>query len=364
MNSNYPKSAYIHIPFCSSKCYYCAFVSTCNLKLQTGYLISLLKDIHVNYKQNEIETLYFGGGTPSLLPIEHVKKIITKFNLSNNSEVTFELNPENTSLLYLQQLLELGVNRLSIGIQTFNDSILKNIGRHHDSEQAINSVKLAQKSGFKNISLDFIYGLPNQTLDDFINDLKIAKNLNIQHISLYGLKIENNTVFKKHTPNNLPDDDLQADMYIQAINELDDYVHYEISNFAINKIYASKHNINYWKNNEYYGFGCAAHGYENGIRYANAMDIKKYIEDPLVRDYGHTETEQEKLQEEIFLGFRLSKGINIAYINNKYNIDFEKKFCKQLKKYSDTSYILKTEYGYKLSNEGFLISNIILADFI
>ncbi len=359
-----PQSAYIHIPFCKSKCFYCAFTSTCNLNLETGYVISLLKDIDTNYQGNKLKTLYIGGGTPSILPLKHVQKIMNKFDLFEDEEVTFELNPENATEEYLKGLLDLGINRLSIGIQTFDDNILKIINRTHDSKKAIETVKLAQEVGFKNISVDLIYGLPTQTLEGFREDLKTAKDLGIQHISLYGLKIEENSVFGEKTPANLPDDDLQADMYLLAIEELKDFSHYEISNFAKAEEFQSKHNLTYWDNAEYYGFGCSAHGYQDGIRYANSFDIHKYIENPLLRDFGHTETPKEKLEEEIFLGFRRAKGIDTELINNKYNINFDEKYSEPLKQYLETGHIVKTENGYNLSNQGFLISTVILADFL
>lgn len=359
-----PQSAYIHIPFCKSKCFYCAFTSTCNLNVETGYVISLLKDIDTNYQGNSLKTLYIGGGTPSILPIKHVQKIMNKFNLQENAEVTFEINPENATEEYLKNILQLGINRISIGIQTFDDSILKIINRNHSSEKAIETINLAQKVGFKNISIDLIYGLPTQTLDGFKNDLETAIKLDIQHISLYGLKIEENSVFGKKTPKNLPDDDLQADMYLLAIKTLKDFTHYEISNFAKSEIFQSKHNLTYWNNDEYYAFGCSAHGYQNGIRYANSFDIHKYIKNPLLRDFGHTETQKEKLEEEIFLGFRRACGIDINNINNKYNIDFNEKYSKPLKQYLETGHVIKTKNGYKLSDKGFLISTVILADFL
>lgn len=360
---NLPQNAYIHIPFCNSKCFYCAFISTCNLKLETGYLISLLKDIDTNYQKNVLSTLYYGGGTPSLLPLEHVKKIQNKFILDKNSEVTFEINPENVSIQYLQGLKDIGINRLSIGIQSFNNSILKLIGRKHTAEQGLTTIELAQNVGFDNISLDFIYGLPTQSLEGFINDLKTAINLGIPHISLYGLKIEENSVFGKKTPKNLPNEDSQADMYLEAINILKDFNHYEISNFAKNG-YESRHNLTYWQNRPYYGFGCGAHGYENNIRYANSFRIHEYMKTPLTRDYCHFETEEERLEEEIFLGFRISKGLNINEINKKFDIDFCQKYKDILNKYIETGHIIKTDNGFRLSNTGFLISTVILAEFL
>ncbi|MBQ3310657.1 radical SAM family heme chaperone HemW [bacterium] len=361
---DYPKSAYIHIPFCHSRCKYCGFATTVNLKKELGYVIALLKDIDVNYKKNPLNTVYFGGGTPSVLPVEHVKKIFNKFILNDNAEITFELNPENATKEYLEGLFDIGINRLSIGCQTFDSQILSNIGRIHSVEDSISAVKMAKNAGFKNVSIDLIYGLPNQTLELFKKDLELVKNLDIQHVSLYGLKIEDNSIYGKCIPENLPDDDSQADMYLLAIDELNTFKHYEISNFAISEEFQSKHNLTYWANKEYYGFGSAAHGYENNIRYANAFNVNSYIENPLIRDYGHTLTEKEKLEEEIFLGFRVAKGINVENINSKFNIDFESKYANTIKKYLNTQHILKTNTGYALSNNGFLISNVILSEFI
>jgi len=153
-------------------------------------------------------------------------------------------------------------------------------------------------------------------------------------------------------------------MYLKATEILNNFVHYEISNFAISDKYKSRHNLTYWQNKEYYGFGCSAHGYENNIRYANALNINNYIENPLIRDFGHTETNSEKLQEEIFLGLRISDGINIKNINMKFNIDFDKKYSKVIEKYISSGHLIKTKEGYKLSNEGFLISTVILAEFL
>ncbi len=359
----YPNSAYIHIPFCSSKCFYCAFTSTVNQKLELGYLIALLKDIDTNYKGNTLNTLYFGGGTPSIMPIEHVKKLINKFKLNEDAEITFELNPEHASIEYLSALKELGINRLSIGVQSLNNDILKAIGRKHTAKDALLAIENAKNAGFDNFSIDLIYGLPNQTLEDFEHDLKTIKDLDLKHISLYGLKIEENSVFGKKEPENLPDDDLQADMYLKAIEVLNDYNHYEISNFAI-KGYESKHNTTYWRNEEYYGFGCSAHGYENGVRYANSFNIHQYMEDPLIKDFGHTETTQEKLEEEIFLGFRLKEGLHVNNINNKYNIDFDEKYKSILDKYLKSNHIEKTPDGYALTDQGFLLSTVILAEFL
>lgn len=354
------ESAYIHIPFCTQKCKYCSFISFTTMDKMLGYIYSLLKEIDTNYAGEELKTLYFGGGTPSLINPSYLNKIINKFRLSNNCELTLEMNPDDVSEDYLRNLIDIGVNRLSIGSQTFDDEVLYYIGRRHNSRQTIEAVKLAQKVGFKNISLDLIYGLPNTDLN---RDLEIITSLGVQHISTYGLKIEENSYFYKHFPKNLPDDDSQADMYIEINKTLNNlgYNRYEISNFSY-KGFESKHNLNYWNNSEYYGFGVAAHGYIDGIRYNNVETLEKYLDNPTSHKNGHIVTNQEKLEEEIFLGFRKENGINIFEINQKFNIDFEEKYKKVIEKYQ-SKYLIKEKNNYKLTIEGILLSNNILCDF-
>lgn len=375
------ESAYIHIPFCKSKCAYCSFVSFNKLEMITGYVYALLKDISDNYCGEKLRTLYFGGGTPSLLPIDLLSKIIKKFNFQNNYELTIEINPDDANLEYFSALKSLGVNRLSLGSQTFDDEILKLIGRRHDSGAIENAVKLAKEVGFTNISVDLIYGLPLQTLDSLKNDLEKFLELDIQHISTYGLKIEEGSKFSRYYSCNrpaptltlprgegtveicLPDDDTQADMYELINNTLEKngYYRYEVSNFAKSG-YESKHNLNYWDNNEYYGFGCAAHGYVDGIRYSNYSTLDEYMAKPSTHELGHTLSQQEKLEEEIFLGFRKRSGINVNKINERFSIDFNSKYKHILEKYRD--FIEATSCGYTLNLKGVLISNLILSEFI
>lgn len=360
-----PKNVYIHIPFCKSKCKYCSFVSYPKIELKERYIDALIKEIQTKYNDEPLNTLYFGGGTPSLLTINDFSKILKLFNCDSKTEITTELNPETIKLDYLQGLKDLGINRLSFGCQTFDDEILKLIGRRHSSIDVKNSVKLAKEAGFQNISLDFIYGLPQQTISNFENDLKTAISLDIQHISLYGLKIDENCYFYKNPPKNLPDDDTQADMYLKAIEVISNngFEHYEISNFA-KKGFESHHNLNYWDNNTYYGFGAAAHGYENGTRYFNPTTLREYTNNPTTHKSSHKLSKQEQLEEEIFLGFRKMSGINVENINKKFNIDFCQKYTKILEKYISYKYIEKTNIGFKLTDNGILISNTILAEFL
>lgn len=359
------KNAYIHIPFCKSKCKYCSFVSYPTLDLKKQYLEALQKEIQHFYENEPLNTLYIGGGTPSILSIDEIAETVKNFMFEPNAEITVELNPETLTAEYFQGLRETGVNRISLGCQTFDDSILKQIGRRHSAEQVNIAVKLAQNCGFENISLDFIYGLPAQTIDGFAQDLLTAIELGVKHISLYGLKIDEGCYFYSNPPENLPDNDTQADMYLKAIEILkeNNFEHYEISNFAI-KGFESRHNLNYWDNNSYYGLGIAAHGYKHGVRYSNYEKFEDYFKFPHIHNSTHRVNKDEQLEEEIFLGFRKMKGIDVKRINEKFDVDFEKKYEKILKKYLETNYLIKTKNGYALSDEGILVSNIILADFI
>lgn len=356
-------SAYIHIPFCRQKCNYCSFISFAKPELIDKYLESLIREIKTFYKGENLKTLYLGGGTPSLLKPEQTEKIIANFNINAKTEVTMELNPEEINWEYLREIKSTGINRLSIGCQSFDEEILKNIGRKHSPSDVEFVVKTAQDIGFENISLDFIYGLPNQSEKSFVKDLIHAKNLEIQHISLYGLKIEEGCYFYKHPPTNIADEDTQAEMYLKAIETLSDFEHYEISNFA-KKNFHSRHNLTYWNNEYYYGFGVAAHGYENDMRYANKTNLQDYIKNPLKKDFENKLTKQEQLEEEIFLGFRKMSGINTEKINKKFGINFEKKYKKILEKFLNTNHLKKTSSGYALSDEGILVSNVILSEFL
>ncbi len=356
--------SYIHIPFCTKKCKYCSFVSFVNQNLKKDYVEKLIYEIDKEYKGELQKTLYFGGGTPSLLEIKDIKKIISKFNLEKEAEISFELNPENGSYDYLKSLFDIGINRLSVGIQTFNDEILQKIGRRHNKYDSLKSLENALKAGFKNISADFMYGLLNQDIDLFEKDLNLANSLDITHISTYGLKIEKGTFFEKFPPKNLPDEELQAKMYKLAIEKLTNFKLYEISNFAKEEKYQSRHNLCYWNLEPYYGFGLSASGFDGKKRYKNTTSIKKYLSCPLLKEEVFDMDENSLLEEKIFLGFRKKEGINVGEIEKEFSVDFNKKYGKIIEKYLKTGHIQKTEKGYRLSIEGILISNYILCDFL
>lgn len=357
--------AYIHVPFCVKKCNYCAFVSFNKIQRKKEYLQALKNEIKSRYKGELLSTIYFGGGTPSLLSCVEVFEILSAFNRDETTEVTIEVNPNRLNLEYLKELRAIGVNRLSIGAQVFDDDILRGIGRVHTSADIFSTVSNARKAGFENISLDLIYGLPNQSLEKFKYSLEKNLELDVEHVSLYGLKIEEGTAFYTNLPENLPDDDLQADMYLLACDFLREngFEKYEISNFARDKNY-SKHNLNYWNANTYYGFGCGAHGYENGVRYENQSDLSCYILNPLKKVSESKLSIQEMLEESIFLGFRRASGIDTNMLKEKYGYDFDKQHARKLSEYIASGHVIKTSQGYAFSDNGFLLSNIILSEFI
>ena len=358
-----PECAYIHIPFCRRKCGYCAFVSYNRPELQENYVEKLLQEIKSRYKGENLKTIYFGGGTPSLLEIRQVENILKSLNFDKNTEITLEANPDSVDFAYLKELKRLGINRLSLGVQSFDDKLLKITNRLHSGTQAKNAYKNARKAGFENISLDFIYGLPEQSENGFKKDLEKAISLDSDHISLYGLKIEDGTPFSKQKFENIADDDLQAQMYLSAIEILSGYEHYEFSNFAKNGKF-SRHNLNYWDNEEYYGFGTAAHGYLDGKRYSNARNLEIYLKNPLLSENEHNLTGKERLEEEIFLGFRRCAGIDTKKINKKFSIDFDEKYSHILEKFKKSGHLIKTATGWKLSIDGILLSNEILCEFL
>lgn len=357
--------AYIHIPFCLRKCNYCSFVSGLSLKNKDSYLDALFYEIKERYKGENLKTLYIGGGTPSLLETEDIQKIIDCFSFQKNCEITLEVNPETVFKSKFQKIKQLGINRISLGVQTFDNNILKIIGRNHSQNEIVNSLQIIKNCGFDNISIDLIYGLPNQSFEIFRDDIEKTLLLDVPHISTYGLKIEENSYFGKNPPDNLPNDELQAEMFNCLSKTLKDnkFIHYEISNFA-KEGFESKHNCAYWLNKNYYGFGLNASGYERNIRYKNTCNLKKYLNNSMEKDEEISLNIQEIMEDEIFLGLRLRQGINISEINNKFNIDFEKKYSSTIKKYIDL-HLMKIQNGFcKLTENGFLLSNEIMCEFI
>ena len=276
---------YVHIPFCKKKCDYCDFISYCGKDdFIEKYVDSVKKEIeHVKIK-SEITTIYIGGGTPSYIDSKFIVQILEKIkekNVAQDAEITIEVNPGTVTQEKLQDYIDCGINRISIGLQTTSDELLKQIGRIHNYEQFLETYKMAKKVGFKNINVDLMLGLPNQRIIDLKESLENVLKLAPKHISVYSLIVEDGTPIANKIENGklkLPDDELERNMYWYVKNtlELNGYKHYEISNFA-KKGYESKHNMNCWNQMEYVGIGTAAHSYRDITRYSNTEDIKEYI---------------------------------------------------------------------------------------
>lgn len=359
------KHAYIHIPFCLRKCNYCSFVSGKNIQDKEEYLMALTKEIKTRYNKEKLKTLYIGGGTPSLLTPKEIEQLISYFDFEKKPEITIEINPETINKEKIKGYKIAGINRTSLGVQTFDDNILRIIGRNHAEKDVFNAIEDIKNTEINNISIDLIYGLPTQTVDIFNDDIEKALSLDIQHLSSYGLKIEEGSFFYDNFPKGLPDDEAQAEMFLHLCSKLksNNFEHYEISNFA--KVgFSSQHNTAYWKNKNYYGFGLNASGYENNIRYRNTSILKDYINNPLQKEEETELSIQEIMEEEIFLALRLNQGLDIKDFNQKYKINFEQKYEKIIDKYFKLK-LLKIENSHcKLTENGILLSNDIMSEFI
>ena len=359
------KSVYIHIPFCDTICSYCDFCKFLkNNEWINKYLTALEKEINSRYKEEILDTIYIGGGTPSCLNIEELTtlfNIIKKLNKNKEYEFTFECNIENITKDKLKLLYDNGVNRLSIGIQTFNEKYLKFLNRNHTKKDIKEKIKLAKDIGFKNINIDLIYGLPNQTLEELNEDIDEFLKLDITHISTYSLIIEPNTKIYIQNYKNI-DDNLDYQMYKLICKKLkeNEYNHYEISNFSKNG-YESKHNLTYWNNNQYYGFGLGASGYIDNIRYDNTRSFNKYLNGEYVKE-SHELGKEETIENEFILGLRKINGIEKQVFKNKYNKDI--KDIEVVNKLLKDNKLLEDKKNIYINPNYIYVSNDILIEFI
>ena len=358
-------SAYIHIPFCKSICSYCDFCKMyLNEKYTKPYLDALKVEIEEKYQGEELKTLYIGGGTPSalsLIDLRYLLEITKKFNLSKLEEFTFECNLNDINEDLLRILKEFNVNRLSIGIQSFNKNNLEFMKRSHTFEEAKNKIDLCRHYDFNNINVDLIYGIPKESLSTLKKDLKLMLKLNVEHISTYSLIIEDNTMIGIKRINPI-DEELDEEMYstICDILKKNNYKHYEISNFA-KEGYESKHNTNYWLNNNYYGFGLSSHGYIGNIRYENTKNMTKYLTHQFVAD-EQLLSKSDEMDNTIMLGFRLINGINLQDFYDRYNINLQEAYDIQ-KLFEEKKLIYKD--GYLMINPKYIyVMNEILIQII
>ena len=354
------KHLYVHIPFCKSICFYCDFVHQIyNDNIVNEYLISLKKELDF-YHLNDLETIYIGGGTPSCLNNDQLDLLLSYFKEYKPLEYTIEINPETLDLNKVLILKKYGINRVSIGLQSSNDNYLKLMNRHHTYNDVVNCIKLLRDNGINNISIDIMYSLPNQDIQDLDKTLNDVLKLDVPHISLYSLTIEDNTVFK--LKNYKPcDEDLEADMYEYIEDKLlsNNYIHYEVSNYC-KEGYESKHNKAYWLYKDYLGIGAGASSKIGNHRYTNTFNIKDYIKDYSLKEEDLILNNDDLIFENIMMNLRIKQGINIAEFNKKYNIDLIKKLTSVLNKY-ESVLIVKNGQLYVKNYE---ILNSILVDIL
>ncbi|MCI9435215.1 MAG: radical SAM family heme chaperone HemW [Bacilli bacterium] len=358
-------SIYIHIPFCNTICSYCDFCKFIYTKKWVEqYLVALEKEINARYKNETIGTIYVGGGTPSSLSLEELTKlfsIISKFKLSKDYEFTFECNIESITKEKAIFLFKNKVNRLSIGVETFNKKYLSFLNRHHKLDEVKKKINMLKQIGFNNINIDLIYALPKQTLNELNEDIDEFLKLGINHISTYSLMIEPHTKLYIDKINTI-DEDLDYQMYNLICQKLKDngFIHYEISNFS--KLgYQSKHNLVYWQNLEYYGFGVGASGYVDGIRYDNTKNLTKYLKSEWL-DNKHLLSLNEKIENEFILGLRKINGINIKDFSKKYGFDVLK--IDVVKQLLETKKLELEKNNLFINPAYFYIQNEILINFM
>ena len=370
-----PTSAYVHIPFCTQICYYCDF-SKVFIKNQPvdSYLEYLIEE-YDSYDIKKLRTLYIGGGTPTALSVSQLafllEKLTDKLDLSYLEELTIEANPGDLDQEKIAVLKESPVNRVSLGVQTFNDRMLKQIGRSHSEKDIYENIANLKKAGFDNISIDLIYALPKQTMEDVKTNVAKAIALDIPHMSLYSLILENHTVFMNRMRRGklpLPKEDLEAEMFEYIIAELGKagFEHYEISNFS-KPGFESRHNLMYWDNAEYYGIGAGASGYVNGIRYKNHGPIRHYLQAVKAGDARVQEevlTLKEQMEEEMFLGLRKKSGVSKKRFEEKFGISFEEQYGAVVSELTEQGLLVPDRDIVRMTKQGLFLGDTVAEKFI
>ena len=367
---------YIHYPFCKSRCYYCDFYTITDAKLKDPFYKALLHeiDLHKSFLKGEtIETIYFGGGTPSLLDPSELNEIIEaiykNYQVAEFPEITIEVNPDDISKYYAKQLTKTKINRVSLGIQAFYNYHLQLMNRRHKVLGALKAVESLQNEGFDNISIDLIYGLPEMTEAEWEKTLKKAVNMNIQHISAYHLTYEKDTVFDKLKKSGMltpPNEDMSHWQFSLMTDYLEknNFIHYEISNFGKMGRF-SKHNINYWQNKPYLGLGPAAHSFDGKYRYWNIPDISKYLriarKNDDIREKEKLST-SDQFNEYLMTGLRTYWGIDTEYIVKNFSEKHLNDLNQNIAKYIESGHVMQKGTKYYLTRDGMFISDKITSD--
>ncbi|KXT79014.1 radical SAM family heme chaperone HemW [Streptococcus sp. DD13] len=371
-----PTSAYIHIPFCTQICYYCDF-SKVFIKNQPvdAYLQALIKEIQ-HYKLPQLRTLYIGGGTPSALSASQLDYLLTnlskEIDLSHIEEFTIEANPGDLTKEKIQVLQASACNRVSLGVQTFDDGMLKRIGRSHNRQQIYETIEALKEAGLTNISIDLIYALPDQTLDQVKDNVARALDLDIPHLSLYSLILEQHTIFmnrQKRGQLHLPGEDVESEMFEYILSELEahGFEHYEISNFT-KPGFESRHNLMYWDNAEYYGLGAGASGYLAGMRYRNRGPIQHYLTS--IQEKGHARlheeqlTQKEMMEEQMFLGLRKKAGVSITDFQTKFGVSFDRVYGPIADRLKEEGLLQEEGDRLRMTKRGLFLGDTVAERFI
>ena len=370
-----PSAAYVHIPFCTQICYYCDF-SKVFIKNQPvdAYLEHLIQETR-SYEIGKLRTLYIGGGTPTALSAQQLAYLLTELpkvmDLSEVEEFTIEANPGDLDPDKIAVLKESQVNRVSLGVQTFDNKMLKKIGRSHQEQDIYDNIRHLKQAGFDNISIDLIYALPGQTMDQVKENVAKAIDLDIPHMSLYSLILENHTVFMNRMRRGklpLPKEELEAEMFEYIIEELEKagFEHYEISNFS-KPGFESRHNLVYWDNAEYYGLGAGASGYVDGIRYKNHGPIRHYLEAVEAGKARITEehlTLEEKMEEELFLGLRKKTGVSKARFEEKFGVSFDQRYGQVVANLTEQGLLVPDDKQVRMTKRGLFLGDTVAEKFI
>ena len=372
---------YLHFPYCISKCPYCDFNS---YQLEEAnqiysYISALYREITAysqKLKTGNIKTVYLGGGTPTILSGTQIFNILKfcedKFTIDKNAEITIEANPGTLDGEKLKLLIESGINRLSLGAQSFNDVFLKKLGRIHNAQDIINSYFLARETGFANINIDIMFALPDQNTEDLQDTLKKAVSLKPDHLSLYNLTIKPGTEYYREYKRgklNLPTEDEEYDMYNWVIDFLEEngFEHYEIANFA-RPHKKSMHNLIYWQNKPYLGIGAGAYSYIRGYRYMNYENPEKYIKeimsDKLPIDNGERLSLRKKMIETIILGLRTKDGVGYKKFKKRFGVSLNDIFCRQINKLVNLGLLEKSYVKIKLTRDGIFLANAVFREFV
>lgn len=373
--SKKPTSAYVHIPFCTQICYYCDF-SKVFIKNQPvdAYLEALIKEFE-SYQINSLKTLYIGGGTPTAITAKQLDYLLSHLQqhlqLDQLEEFTIEANPGDLTEDKIAVLRQSAVNRISLGVQTFNDKQLKQIGRSHTEAQIYTTIASLKEAGFQNMSIDLIYALPGQTIQQVKENVAKALALDIPHLSLYSLILEHHTVFMNKMRRGklqLPTEDLEAEMFEYIISEMEanGFEHYEISNFT-KPGFESRHNLMYWNNDEYFGCGAGASGYLNGIRYCNRVPIQHYLKavaDGNARLSEEVLTKEEMMEEELFLGLRKKSGVSVSRFQEKFGLSFESCYGSVVRELQAQGLLVKDKDFVRMTKKGLFLGDSVAEKFI